>query len=263
MPDAGARRTAGRHQRLPVARGEAIRLTPKAWAVLDVLVARAGQLVTKETLLADRLARHRGERGGPGGVYPRDPPGAGGHGAHAAVHRDGAPAGLSLHRPAGAAGAPAPAPAPAAPAAGAAGAPRLVGREAELRTLHGWLAQARRGTRCVGFVTGEAGIGKTTLVDVFVAQAAAAGALGLGRGQCIEHYGAGRSLSAGAGGPGAVVPGAGGGARPGGAGAAGAPVAACSSPPCSAPGAARRCSARCRVPRRSACCGSSPRLSRR
>jgi DNA-binding winged helix-turn-helix (wHTH) protein len=30
---------------------EAIRLTPKAWAVLDALVAQAGQLVTKETLL--------------------------------------------------------------------------------------------------------------------------------------------------------------------------------------------------------------------
>src|SRR5215510_7677129 len=30
---------------------EAIRLTPQAWAVLEVLVAQAGQLVTKETLL--------------------------------------------------------------------------------------------------------------------------------------------------------------------------------------------------------------------
>jgi predicted ATPase len=68
-----------------------------------------------------------------------------------------------------------------------------LGREAELRTLHGWLAQAQRGERCVGFVTGEAGIGKTTLVDTFVAQAAAAGALWLGRGQCVEQYGAGEA----------------------------------------------------------------------
>jgi predicted ATPase len=49
------------------------------------------------------------------------------------------------------------------------------GREAELRQLHAWLAQAQRGERCVGFVAGEAGIGKTTLVDAFLAQVAATG----------------------------------------------------------------------------------------
>src|ERR671927_375737 len=49
------------------------------------------------------------------------------------------------------------------------------------------------GARCVGFVTGEAGLGKTTLVDTFVAQAAATGPLWLARGQCIEHYGAGEA----------------------------------------------------------------------
>ena len=47
--------------------------------------------------------------------------------------------------------------------------------------------------RQVGFVTGEAGIGKTTVVDAFVAQVAGAPDLWLARGQCIEPYGAGEA----------------------------------------------------------------------
>ena len=43
------------------------------------------------------------------------------------------------------------------------------------------------------FVTGEAGIGKTTLVDAFLAQMAPHQPLGLGRGQCIDHYGPGEA----------------------------------------------------------------------
>src|SRR5262249_3629125 len=90
-------------------------------------------------------------------------------------------------------------PAPVAPAAAvpatlaAAPAPLLVGREGACAQLHGWLAQARQGLRQVGFVTGEAGIGKTTVVDAFVAQVAPAPDLWLARGQCIEHYGAGEA----------------------------------------------------------------------
>jgi DNA-binding winged helix-turn-helix (wHTH) protein len=44
----------------------------------------------------------------------------------------------------------------------------LVGREAELAQLQGWLAKALSGERQVVFVTGEAGIGKTTLVNTFL-----------------------------------------------------------------------------------------------
>ena len=43
------------------------------------------------------------------------------------------------------------------------------------------------------FLTGEAGIGKTTLVDAFVAQVAVAEEVWLGQGQCIEQYGAGEA----------------------------------------------------------------------
>ena len=67
----------------------------------------------------------------------------------------------------------------------------LVGREGELAQLHRWWAQARQGTRRVVFVTGEAGIGKTTLVDAFMAQIAATEAVWSARGECIEHHGAG------------------------------------------------------------------------
>jgi predicted ATPase len=68
---------------------------------------------------------------------------------------------------------------------------RLVGREGELAQLQRCWAQAQAGTRQVVFVTGEAGIGKTTLVDAFVAQVAPTARVWLGRGQCLEQHGAG------------------------------------------------------------------------
>jgi DNA-binding winged helix-turn-helix (wHTH) protein len=45
----------------------------------------------------------------------------------------------------------------------------LVGRETELGQLHGWLEKALNGERQIVFVTGEAGIGKTALVEAFLA----------------------------------------------------------------------------------------------
>ncbi|MBI3304256.1 MAG: AAA family ATPase [Deltaproteobacteria bacterium] len=72
-------------------------------------------------------------------------------------------------------------------------ATHLVGREAELAQLQRWLGKALEGERQVVFVTGEPGIGKTRLVDAFVAQVAASGTVWIGRGQCIEQYGAGEA----------------------------------------------------------------------
>ena len=66
-------------------------------------------------------------------------------------------------------------------------------RETELAWLHQWFRGACHGQRHVVFVTGEAGIGKTTLVDAFLAQIAPQQPLGMGRGQCIDHYGAGEA----------------------------------------------------------------------
>src|SRR2546426_12318222 len=44
-------------------------------------------------------------------------------------------------------------------------APSLVGREAEVGQLHRWLGKALPGERQLVFVTGEPGMGKTTVVD--------------------------------------------------------------------------------------------------
>jgi DNA-binding winged helix-turn-helix (wHTH) protein len=69
-------------------------------------------------------------------------------------------------------------------------ASNLVGRKAELDRLEGYFQRALRGERGIVFVTGEAGIGKTTLVDAFQRQAGAnISALRIARGQCVEGYG--------------------------------------------------------------------------
>jgi predicted ATPase len=86
-----------------------------------------------------------------------------------------------------------------APAQGPAVAPTvsppatLVGREAELTILHHWYTSARQGRRQVGFIAEEAGIGKTTLVETFVSQAATEAAVRIGHGQCVEQYGTGEA----------------------------------------------------------------------
>jgi DNA-binding winged helix-turn-helix (wHTH) protein/predicted ATPase len=69
----------------------------------------------------------------------------------------------------------------------------LVGREHELAQLHDWLATAFQGERRLVFIPGEAGIGKTTLVDAFFAQVASDANLWAARGQCVEHYGTGEA----------------------------------------------------------------------
>jgi DNA-binding winged helix-turn-helix (wHTH) protein len=69
----------------------------------------------------------------------------------------------------------------------------LVGREAELEQMRGWLERASKGERQVAFITGEPGIGKTTLVEAFLDQAAADERLWIGIGQCVEHYGTGEA----------------------------------------------------------------------
>jgi adenylate kinase len=68
-----------------------------------------------------------------------------------------------------------------------------VGRQAELAQLHQWLDKALRGEPQLVFVTGEPGIGKTTLVDLFCERVQATGGITIGYGQCIEHYGEGEA----------------------------------------------------------------------
>jgi predicted ATPase/DNA-binding winged helix-turn-helix (wHTH) protein len=188
-----------------------VTLRPKTFEVLVYLVTHAGQLVTKEALLD--------------AIWPETAVGEGvlktsmnelrrtlGETAKAprwivTVHRRGyrfvAPVqvGESATEPTEAPAvrtAPLPAPTsvpdhPPAPGGTLTPSPSLVAREAEVATLHQWFAKALQGERHLGFITGEAGIGKTTLVDTFVTQLAGQEPVWIGHGQCIEQYGGGEA----------------------------------------------------------------------
>lgn len=64
----------------------------------------------------------------------------------------------------------------------------FVGRENALTMLTGAFNKARQGQRQIVFITGEAGIGKTTVVDIFL-QGAFSGNARMARGQCMEGFG--------------------------------------------------------------------------
>jgi DNA-binding winged helix-turn-helix (wHTH) protein len=67
---------------------------------------------------------------------------------------------------------------------------KLVGRDAELMQLQSCFWRAMGGQRQVVFITGEAGIGKTSLADEFLQQAATAVPnIRIARGSSIEGYG--------------------------------------------------------------------------
>ena len=72
--------------------------------------------------------------------------------------------------------------------------PIFVGRDAELGRLQAAFARARQGERQMVLISGEAGIGKTALVERFLDQVRTTTPLRIARGQCIELYGPGRSL---------------------------------------------------------------------
>lgn len=147
----------GRARTARLAGGE-LHLRPKTAAVLTALLERAGGLVTKAELIDEvwdgatgdesiavcvaELRRLLGERA--------DDP-------HyvATVHRRGYRFG---------------APVTTAPRREGRGGPGPVGREPELGELAAWRSAATAGDRVVGFVAGEAGAGKTTLVREFVAR---------------------------------------------------------------------------------------------
>jgi len=65
----------------------------------------------------------------------------------------------------------------------------ILGRETELAKMRSWFNQVLGGERQTIFLTGEPGIGKSTMVQAFLEQAADDSVLVV-RGQCLEHYGA-------------------------------------------------------------------------
>src|SRR6185295_19044643 len=69
------------------------------------------------------------------------------------------------------------------------GSLQVVGRANALSLLRRCLEKMRGGQRQLVFVTGEAGIGKTTLVDAFAQIISTERDVRIGRGQCLEHYG--------------------------------------------------------------------------
>jgi predicted ATPase len=67
----------------------------------------------------------------------------------------------------------------------------VVGRDRELDQLHQWLGEARAGRRQIVFVSGEPGIGKTTLVEDFGRSVAGDPEIVVAQGRCVDQYGAG------------------------------------------------------------------------
>jgi DNA-binding winged helix-turn-helix (wHTH) protein len=65
----------------------------------------------------------------------------------------------------------------------------MVGREDALAQLKSALSKVLQGQRQIVFITGEAGIGKTTLVDAFHQSAACGAKVRIARGQCVEGFG--------------------------------------------------------------------------
>lgn len=181
--------------------GEPVRLEPQAFEVLAHLVQHRDRVVTRDELmeavwgslyvsdaaLATRIKEARRALGDDGTSQW----------AIRTIHRrgyrfiadveDGTPA-EPRHEPP-------PAYAPAA----ASGTPRPagsgtvrppIGREAEFaRLAQAHRSLAERGTQVL-FITGEAGIGKSTLVGEYLRHAALADDALIGRGQCIEGHGA-------------------------------------------------------------------------
>ena len=71
----------------------------------------------------------------------------------------------------------------------------VVGRERELEHLVNRFLEANRGERRLIFLGGEPGVGKTTLVNLFLEHLAGRPHTIRARGQCVMHYGAGEAYA--------------------------------------------------------------------
>jgi predicted ATPase len=67
----------------------------------------------------------------------------------------------------------------------------IVGRQREIDALQGWFQRSAAGDRQLIFVSGEGGVGKTTVIDLWLARLAAEKEVRVAWGQCVEHYGKG------------------------------------------------------------------------
>jgi DNA-binding winged helix-turn-helix (wHTH) protein len=166
--------------------GTAVELAPRAFQVLCELVRRAGQLVTKDSLL-DAVWGHRHVNEAALKNIVSQLRSTLGDDARESIYiqtvsRRGyrfiaTVAGPDARLAAAAVS--------AAPSSDAAGSDFIVGRGDALASLQRAVEAARGGQRQIVFLVGEAGIGKSTLVERIVEQSG----LAVAYGQCIEHYG--------------------------------------------------------------------------
>ena len=171
--------------------GDEVPLTPRAFSLLRYLVERPGKLLSREELLeAVWPAAYVGDEALK--VRIRElrralEDAAGTPRFIATIHRRGYRfVGEVRTVPPGRASA-------TAAAASAAEMPPLpVGRQRELARLGEALGRAVTGERQAVFVSGEPGIGKTTVIEAFLARLAG-DELCVARGQCLELHGAGES----------------------------------------------------------------------
>src|SRR5207253_133098 len=158
---------------------ELVGLTPKAFAVLRRLVEDRGQLVSKEELLRAGWAKTHVSDGVLKVAILEIRRALGDDPAAPSFIENVPRRGYRFIGPRGS----------QAPAAvdphGA-----LVGRDRVLAQLADRLAKAVGGERQLMFLSGEAGIGKTTVIDALLARAAFEPELTIARGACLEHYGA-------------------------------------------------------------------------
>jgi DNA-binding winged helix-turn-helix (wHTH) protein len=165
---------------------QAISLRPKTWAVLCYLAERPGVLVTKEELLnavwggttvtEATLTKSIGEIREALNDEVRRPR------FLETVHRRGFRFVSPVESP------------ETSPRVltGASRSGPMVARDTELSRLRDHLAAARAGSRQTVFVTGEAGIGKTTLIDAFLAGLSADPEMrdcAVASGQCVHRHG--------------------------------------------------------------------------
>ncbi|HYD46895.1 MAG TPA: AAA family ATPase, partial [Terriglobales bacterium] len=162
---------------------EEVPLRPKTWEVLRQLVGRPGQLITKDELIQrvwpgvavtdGTLTQSIRELRAALQDDPKQPR------FIATVHRRGYRFIATLEEEEQ----------QAAAARPAQRTPLLVGRERELAALEGSLEAALRGRRGCVLVTGEAGVGKTSLIEAFLDAAARrhGDQLAVARGQCVEQ----------------------------------------------------------------------------
>src|SRR5262245_24856170 len=67
----------------------------------------------------------------------------------------------------------------------------LAGRRDDVAAVEQWFERAAQGARQLVLLSGEAGIGKTTVVELVLARLDPGRGVRLARGQCAEHYGEG------------------------------------------------------------------------